>query len=831
MHEEHNNSHQEIEKDREGQKNLLFFPIKNLYDLGGAVLIAFAFLVPIFFVPSLYLNFTTGKMLLLVVFVSATILLAVMFILKRGKAEIPFHPLFFVSLAVPVAYLVSGFFSVSGLPLSVAGYGPETYTFGVVLFFFALFFLTTFYFQKNNNVIYFYLALLASSAVLALFLLSRFIFGSDFLSFKFFNSLGSSPLESWPGVGILFGVIFLLAVFTLEMIKVKPAFRWVLGLVVLLSLFFLILTGIVWLWISIALVVLGFVIYQMTDKKLAREEMNIPILSVVTLFITLSFIFFGGPFSGMLSKTMGIEAMDIRPSFASTMEVAKNTLYYEGSLTRFLFGAGPVDFSYQWMKHKPDDIQGSRFWNVEFGQGVSYFGSMPITIGVVGVLTWVVFIVLFLFLIVRGLMRSFDDPLTRYIFVSSSAISILFLVTMTMTLLPVALLAIFFMFAAIPIGILVREKRIKTIPLELKVSNQNGSIYIIVAIVVSGMMVLFGMFLIQRAISAIFFEKAAFAFYREGSVESAEFNFEWATNLSLQDRFYRSASEFPLNNIRKRIPLWQSGDINEEDFLRTTGTDFREAISRAKVSTELKGTGYKNWLALGSVYQEMVLFNFTDIDPYTLAKEAYEKAIENNPKNPSLLLQMARLELLAGNLEEARQYNDKALEMKPNYANAVYFNSRLAIREGNLAEAKELIVKAINLEPYDPGLYFQLGILQYEDREFGKASDSLGVAVLLSPRFDNARYFLSLSLYQMGQTDDAVELMEDLATRYKKTEQLKMIADNMSNGESDPLEGVGAFEEPTPEMPIEEEIPQADPNEVIPPDNSTEEAETEEEIN
>ncbi len=829
MHEEENNHfNQEFEGgEEENQENthkdstlsLSSFSFKNFYELGGAFLVALAFLIPIFFIPSRFFDFTTGKMVLLIVFVLVGLFLAVTLILKKGKAAIPFHPVFAAALAIPVVYFISGIFSVSGLTLSVAGYGSETYSFAALLFFIILFFLSSFYFQKNNHIFYFYLSLLASATILTLFLITRLILGTDFLSFGFFNNLSSTPVESWNAIGILFGIILILAVFTLEMFKLKPAFRWSLVSTILVSFFFLIITGMVWLWVSIALIILGFIIYQMMDKNSGSEELNIPTVSLVSLFVVLSLVFFGGPFSDMLSETMELQEDRVNLTHSSTLEVAKQTLYHEGSLTNFLIGAGPVDFSYQWGKYKPDDVLASRFWNVDFNQGSSYFSSMPVTVGVVGVLTWMAFVILLLYLIYRGLTKSFEDKITRYVFISSSAITALLLVSMLVTVVPVALLTIFFISAAIPVGILIRENRIKLIPLELNKNDQNGSLYIILLIVVSGVLVLFGMFLIQRAVSAVFFEKAANAFYRERDVETAEFNFVWATNLSSQDRYYRIASEFPLDSIRQRVSALQSGDISQEEFSQLSVSDLRQSLSRATLATELNKRGYRNWLQLGQIYQEMFVFNFEDIDPYTLSKEAYEEALENNPKNPSILLQKARLEFLADNFEEARQYNEKALEMKPNYANSIFFNSRLAIEAGDLEEAKEFIIRAINLEPFDPGLHFQLGILRYEENDMERAVRSLTSAVLLSPRFDNARYFLSLALYQTGESEQAIDLMDDLASRYEETDQLRKVVDNMRAGEVDPMEGVGEFDEPTPEMPIEEDIPDADSDETISPED------------
>ncbi len=806
-------------EERKDQSNSFSLSLSGLQEIGGAILIALAFLLPLFFIPTQTFNFTAGKMLLMILFILVAIMLLVMYLLKKGRIEIPGHPVMIAALSIPAVYLISGILSVSGFTLSIAGYGPETYTFTAILFFFLLFFLTLFFFQKNAYVFYFYLAVAASAMVLALFFLSRFILGREFLSLGFFNTLGSSPLESWIGAGVLFAIVFLISLFAFETFKIKPMFQWILGVLMLVSLFFLVLTGVIWLWVAVAVSLMLFIFHFMINERKERgEENKIPFLSIVTLFISIAFIFFGSPLSNVLAGSIGVISDDLRPSFSATYLVAKSTVLE--SPLKAAVGAGPLDFSYQWMQHKPEGILESRFWNVNFGQGYSLLTSVPVTTGLAGIAAWLTFIALFLVIAFRGFFKPFSDVLTRYVFISSLAVSILLLVSVTMTLLPLSLLALFFMFLAIPIGVMVRERSLETVPVEFKRDDQKGSIYMITAIIIAGTLLLFGAFILQRNISGMFFERAAYAFFAERDVSAAESNFNWAVSLSEQDRYYRTAAEFPISRIRNSIPRLQAGEVSEEDFLQSTANEFRLALRRAQEAIRLKDAGYRNWLALGSIYQEMLAFNFTDVDAYSRAREAYDEALRHNPNNPALYLQIARLELIRGNTEEARNYNQRALELKPNYANAIFFTSQIAIAEGDLQTAESSVTQALNLEPFDAGLYFQRGILRYERQDMAGAANDFNRAIRLAPRFDNARYFLSLSLFNTGEQEVAIELMEELAERYDGIAQLTSIIDNMRAGEEDPLAGVTGFDEPTPQLPIEEEIPgiDVDEDELLPPE-------------
>jgi Tfp pilus assembly protein PilF len=84
---------------------------------------------------------------------------------------------------------------------------------------------------------------------------------------------------------------------------------------------------------------------------------------------------------------------------------------------------------------------------------------------------------------------------------------------------------------------------------------------------------------------------------------------------------------------------------------------------------------------------------------YTKAIDAYSKALEIEPKNPSALLSTARLYERQNEKEKAVEFYKKASAVAPNNA-AIYADlGNLQARSGNLADAKEQLQKAINLDP------------------------------------------------------------------------------------------------------------------------------------
>ena len=53
------------------------------------------------------------------------------------------------------------------------------------------------------------------------------------------------------------------------------------------------------------------------------------------------------------------------------------------------------------------------------------------------------------------------------------------------------------------------------------------------------------------------------------------------------------------------------------------------------------------------------------------------EAIKRNPSNPLIYLLLARIELIKGNVADAKKYAEKALSLKPDYQDAVTFISQI----------------------------------------------------------------------------------------------------------------------------------------------------------
>ena len=169
-----------------------------------------------------------------------------------------------------------------------------------------------------------------------------------------------------------------------------------------------------------------------------------------------------------------------------------------------------------------------------------------------------------------------------------------------------------------------------------------------------------------------------------------------------------------------------------------------------------------------------------------------------------MTLRTADLERANKNIDKARALGRAALEQKSNYLEAIFFLSEIERSVGNKVAAYELESSAGTIDPNNPELFYQLGLVAYNAGETARAITSFERAVLLNPRFSNARFMLAVVYQQGGRRSDALSVLEALYKEIPDNADLGAAIDRVKRGGS-VLIGITA---PTPV--IEEETPEAE---------------------
>ena len=114
--------------------------------------------------------------------------------------------------------------------------------------------------------------------------------------------------------------------------------------------------------------------------------------------------------------------------------------------------------------------------------------------------------------------------------------------------------------------------------------------------------------------------------------------------------------------------LSQQGDLTDQD--RTTITQLvQQSVREARVATQINPNRASNWENLANIYRQLV--NFAEgSDEFAIA--SYLRAIQLDPANPRLRLDLGGLLFSLERFEESEDRFLEAVQLKPDYANAYY---------------------------------------------------------------------------------------------------------------------------------------------------------------
>lgn len=767
--------------------------------LGGIIIIALGFLLPLFFVPSTAVPLESGKMIILVAGIGLSVLLFIVSIIRKGYLELPKHKILLSTLVIPVVFLLSSF---SGLnpKISLFGYGFEAGTFGSVLLGFLLLLLVPTFIRSKEQVTKSFVGFLIGFILLGIFSAVKFVFGADTLVFKVFSGASSNSIGAWTDLAVFFGLGVAFVLVAVEMLSLKKLQKTVLYFTLVLCLFLLAVLNFSFVWIALAALALIFFVYKFflgsplgTSEERAHK---ISYLSLVLLVVSLLF-FFNPSIPGKnlkladtVSKTFNVVNADVRPSLTTTLNVAKPVLSINP-----LLGSGPNTFGFDWLMYKPEGINSTNFWNVSFPYGFSLLATFLVTTGILGFLAWVLFLMVFVWLGVRTLFVPVQDNLSRFLS-SLSFLASLYLWVMIALYTPgIVVFFLAFFFTGLFIAVAISDNQIARTHISFAHNLKLSFLSVLLLIALFVGSVTFGLIALQKIASGIYYQKALIAGNQKSDFDTTAANLNSAIGLASYDIYYRTLSELSVIRMRQ-IANQTTGTVEERQKL--FGQALSDSINHAQTATKINGLNYQNWVALGTVYESLVPAPLSVQGAYTNAKATYEEALKRNPYSPEIYFFLARLEVANKNNQAARNYINQSLALKNDYVDAYFLLTQIEIADNNLAQAIRAAESVAILSPNNSGVFFQLGLLKYNNADYAGAAQALSRAIDIVPEYANAKYFLGLSLYKLGQNDLAIKEFEDLTKTNPDSTEVVAILKNLQD-KKDPFYKISPPVNSTPE--------------------------------
>ncbi|MDD4989195.1 MAG: tetratricopeptide repeat protein [Candidatus Pacebacteria bacterium] len=772
------------------------------------LLLGLTFLLPIFFLPASLSTFQFSKHILLVFCtILAFIAWAIHSLQEKKISYLKDYSFLFLALVL-LFTLIS---SLGFVKQSLFGIGPEIDTFGSLAVFSLLFFLASIVFRTKKAIFHFYIALLASFIVVFLFQIIRLLGGPGILSFHIFGDATSNLIGKWNDLGVFAGAIALLSVFFLELIPSSPLLKRIIILALALSLFVVFLVNFAMLWailgISSALFLFlaGFVDKQSMKggtSSFSEETFSAPfgkvkrmvrsfLPSVIVMVLAILCIFFSDSIGSMLTSRFHIQNLEVRPSLQTTYDLGVSVLKEKP-----FFGIGPNRFVNQWLLSKPDSVNNSVFWDTDFVYGFGFVLSSLVTIGILGFLSWIAFLVFFVRRGVRSLRLLPEDPLIRYFILSSFVVS-LYLWALNIFYVPsIATFALSFLFSGLFLGALssigIIEKK------DLFAGSSKSTLFVkILSVLLIVLAVFLGFVYGKKFVAMSYFQKGADAFNTTGNIDTAEAYIVHAAALSPDDIYYRALSDIGVSRLNKILAVQNTSDkLSSDDFQKNFKAALQEALNSADKALEANPTDYKNWVLRGNLYSSLIPLKISGA--YETARAAYIQAVALNPKSPSIPLLLGRLELTNGNYTGALDYVGKSLNLKRNYLDGYVFRGQAEVQKGDIASAIPDFESAAIISQNNSQIFFQLGVLYYNAKKYDSAVSVLERAVIIDPAYANARYFLGLSYDKLGRTNDAITQFTEVQRTNPDNQDVATILKNLKAGKPGLTAPIAPKTSPTP---------------------------------
>jgi len=168
-------------------------------------------------------------------------------------------------------------------------------------------------------------------------------------------------------------------------------------------------------------------------------------------------------------------------------------------------------------------------------------------------------------------------------------------------------------------------------------------------------------------------------------------------------------------------------------------------LLKFKKAIELNPTNDGVYIQLGSFYE--------DQGRLSDAEESFKKAIELNPKNDWAYVGLGRLYRDQDKFSDAEESFKKAIELNPKNDEAYVGLVWLYRDQSKFSEAKESFRKAVEINPKNDWAYVGLGWFYRDQDKFSEAEASFKKAIEINPKNDAAYAALEVLYIEMGEME------------------------------------------------------------------------------
>ena len=660
--------------------------------------------------PLLFFNQTTEFFVLpkLIFLVVTTVVLLGLWIFSwilKGKVTITRTPLDIPLLFLLAVVIVSTIFSATKYP-AIYGNFPNVHGSAVSwVVYILLYFVTVSQLRTLNKVKSFLYVLYGSATIIAVISLMSFF--KLFLPFDFAKAVNFTP------TGATFSTIaFLLMLLPLPLLSLTKVNKYLpvavaMPLAILFSAI-IVLTGSLPSYVLL-LIVFGVCAFIAKPHKI-RKTLGLFLIPVATTALVFALAYL--PLPGGLNVVQNLEAnfpKEIQLPLATSWKISASVFRDAPFI-----GTGPSTYLFNFATYKPLEFNQLNIWSFSFDSANNEFLQELGTLGLLGLLGLVFVCVVVAAnswknMTVKESVEPQDDSrvMSYALAVSGLAVvGLLFIHATTIVSLVTSLLVI--------AALMMSQKSIREKVLEFSIgikalTNNNSQIdlfpiVIFILFLIAAVPVLFKTY---HVTVADYYHRLALSQANKNGTLTYQY-LQKAEAMNPEVDLYRvdmAQTNFALANAlavqKGPTQASPSGSLTAQDK-STIQTLLSQAINEGRVAVTLSPRSARNWEVLGSVYR-----NITGVAQNALAfsLDAYGKAIQLDPLNPALRVNVGGLYYSIKRYDLAARFFSDATNLKPDYANA-YYNLSIAYRDGgdltNATAVAQQLVTLLQKTPNTP---------------------------------------------------------------------------------------------------------------------------------
>ncbi|PIR92840.1 hypothetical protein COT99_04080 [Candidatus Falkowbacteria bacterium CG10_big_fil_rev_8_21_14_0_10_43_10] len=514
-----------------------------------------------------------------------------------------------------------------------------------------------------------------------------------------------------------------------------------------------------------------YIIYVNRENKDSSIEIAIaPALTFFIFSILFLFLFAGG-------QGLNLPRLFFKSGLPQEVVLSASrgkSIVWESFKDNPLFGSGPGTFAYDFSQYRPASFNSSQFWQLRFDKAPMHFLELAATVGLLGVLSYLAFIGIFLFIsfvFLRNMFRTSSEE-SYLAFAFSFAAFTLFIIQ-ALYLTNTALM--FFFWLALVMAManwrLAFSKIFAVREIDLKKHQDLKPLFVSFTIVAAGFCLFF--FYVQ---AKYYIADAA---YNDFRLSGNRDRLVAAAKLNPRRLNYRIAlAKDYINAVKDDVNLLSvpgGGESLTPEKREKLQLNIQQAIKEGEAAISLAPNSVIAWEALGAIYRDVRLIAAGSIDP---AIRYFKKASELEPSNPILLTELGKLYLANNQTNEAAAAFSKATEQKDNYFEAYVGLAKTYDALGQADKALVILEDVIRRQP-NPEVVYESGRLYYNQNKIDKAIERFNQAIQMYPEYANAIYSLGLAYQKKGDKINALEQFNQVLKLNPENEGVKAVIEEL----------------------------------------------------